>query len=204
MKVAKYSASGTTHSNGADTTSVARCCVTPSSSADGTSASPIHSARRDERNGRLRFRARFARSRQRPANACVRAHGHERARRPRSPPPSRSPEQLRVASGSTSRYASSPSRLPALLAEYRKYGSLALGSFVRENHCCRSGAVAESAKNGRPTVPASARSTHHRGSAPAGSPISIGSGSMTLATISTADVDRPLPPSATRVLSAWA
>ena len=40
MNVAKYSASGTTQSNGADTTSVARCCVTPSSNADGTSAKP--------------------------------------------------------------------------------------------------------------------------------------------------------------------
>src|SRR5687767_1028918 len=47
MNVARYSASGTTQSNGAETTSVARCCVTPSSSADGTSASRIHSARRD-------------------------------------------------------------------------------------------------------------------------------------------------------------
>ena len=35
-----------------------------------------------------------------------------------------------MATGSTSRYPSSPSRLPALLAAYRKYGSLALGSFV--------------------------------------------------------------------------
>ena len=82
-----------------------------------------------------------------------RTRTRRRARRqPRTPPTSRSPERLRVATGSTSRYPSSPSRLPALLAAYRKYGSLAFGSFVRENHCCRSGAVADSAKNGRPTV----------------------------------------------------
>ena len=45
MNVIRYSASGTTQSNGADTTSVARCCVTPSSSADGTSARTIHNRR---------------------------------------------------------------------------------------------------------------------------------------------------------------
>ncbi len=48
MKVARYNASGTTHNNGADTTSVARCCVTPSNSVDGTSASTSHSARWDQ------------------------------------------------------------------------------------------------------------------------------------------------------------
>ncbi len=60
--------------------------------------------------------------------------------------------------------------------------------------------MAESVKNGRPTVPARARSTHHRGSAPAGSPISIGSGSKTLATISTAMWNGRCHRSATRVL----
>ena len=64
--------------------------------------------------------------------------------------------------------------------------------------------MAESAKNGRPTVPASARSTHHRGSAPPGSPISIGSGSMTLAAISTQTWTGHCHRRGTRVLSAWA
>ena len=52
----------------------------------------------------------------------------------------------------TSGYASNPSRLPALLAAYRKYGSLADGCPVVANHRCNSGEVVESTKNGTPTA----------------------------------------------------
>ena len=53
--------------------------------------------------------------------------------------------------------------LPRLLAEYRKYGSRADGTGNAANHRCRSGALVETTKNGKPTVSAIVRSSHHTG-----------------------------------------
>src|SRR5262245_9546316 len=49
--------------------------------------------------------------------------------------------------------------LPTLLAAYRKYGSLADGWPVFENHFCSSGAVVEMTKNGSPNDTTSSSST---------------------------------------------
>ena len=45
-------------------------------------------------------------------------------------------------------YAINAARLPALLAEYRKYGSADAACAVRASQFCRSGAVVETTKNG--------------------------------------------------------
>ncbi len=181
MNVTRYSASGTTQSMGADTMSVARCAVTPSSSAEGTSASTNHvicCARRGPDAGRgsgTRVCARPAVMAQSPTAA-------DAITKPTAHPADCS---LRVAIGSTSAYVSRPTRLPALLAAYRKYGSRARGAPVCENHCCRSGVVADSAKNGRPAVVVRTRSVHHAGLESPGLPTSIGNGSITPAATST-------------------
>src|SRR5208282_2799394 len=74
----------------------------------------------------------------------------------------------RSSGSSSSGYASSPTRLPALLAAYRKYGSLA--SFIPEsaNHLCMIEVVAESAKNGRPTTTSKSSKTQPTGLLSAG------------------------------------
>src|SRR4051812_32520937 len=69
-------------------------------------------------------------------------------------------------------YTSSASKLPALLAAYRKYGSRADGSSVSANHRCSSGAVTASAKNGRPIDRARIRSSQPIGCPSAGSGVS--------------------------------
>src|SRR5215217_3336146 len=73
----------------------------------------------------------------------------------------------KVTSGSMSAgYDNSAARLPALLTAYRKYGSVAPGWAVRENHRCSIGAVAASRKNGKPTESASAPRSRVTGLAP--------------------------------------
>ena len=49
-------------------------------------------------------------------------------------------------------YASNASRLPMLLAAYKKYGSPADRSSVEANHCCMVEAVVASTTNGKPTA----------------------------------------------------
>src|SRR4051794_29304740 len=60
-------------------------------------------------------------------------------------------------------YDRSASRLPALLAEYRKYGSSDAACVVRENQVCTSGAEAETTKKGIAVETARSDSTSKRG-----------------------------------------
>src|SRR5262245_34081859 len=63
-------------------------------------------------------------------------------------------------------YASNASRLPALLAAYRKYGSPAPGSCVRANQACSGGPRIESAVDGSAAQRTTSPSSHAAGWSP--------------------------------------
>ena len=208
MKVTRYSASGTTQSNGADTTSVARCCVTPSSNADGTSASTIQSAR-----VRVRIGSGSGVPRARPCRCAARARRRHARVRARSHKPGDDPERrrpaghLNAARGDRLRRADSP----AAPAGFRRCSPRreSTGPWLWDRWSSRTiaaeaGPWRRARRRADPTVLAKVRSSHRRGSAPPGSPTPIGMGSRTLATISTPTWIGRCQRRATRVLSAWA
>src|SRR5213592_287446 len=61
-------------------------------------------------------------------------------------------------------YASKATKLPKLLAAYKKYGSRAETCCVRLNQCCSNGPLVETVKKGNPTTTSMVRSSHQNGS----------------------------------------
>ena len=196
MKVARYSASGTTHSNGADTTSVARCCVTPSSKRGRHQRQ--HDPQRTRAGQRLTARSprlpaaagscarRDLRQLQPEAHALAYAHAgderrdsperHRPADRLHTPRRDRLDEQICRAAPAGFRRCSRRRESTDRRPRDRSFARTSAAGAGRSPRARRTA--------GRRCRPAR-RSTHHRGSAPPGSPMSIGSGSMTLAAIST-------------------
>ena len=162
MNVSRYRASGITHSSGTEAMSVVMWKVTPSIRLDGTKAYPTQRRRSNpDGDGPVESGAAFGRAGGgRSGLFAATAQNVTSTNSSANPPVQSQACWISVSCGSIrTGYASSEIRLPALLAAYRKYGSLADSCPVKVNHFCSSGALVETTRNGRPIDTLSSSST---------------------------------------------